>query len=128
MHKTDHRLSRAQHDGRSGGSASGLLGRVTQAGSSLAGGPAKAWQAAKEGTQDLAELAVSGIDLAGQGQDYRRWRCGVRVRKSRGRAFIRIIAMPRRRRLGEEALGQLAELAAVPVAHVGQVAFHFVAT
>ena len=63
MHKTDHRLSRAQHDGRSGGSASELLGRVTQAGSSLAGGPAKALQAAKEGTQDLAEVLPESMGL-----------------------------------------------------------------
>jgi hypothetical protein len=61
MHKTDHRLSHAQHDGR--GSASGVLERVAEAGSSLASGPGKVWHAAKEGTQDLAAALPDSMSM-----------------------------------------------------------------
>jgi hypothetical protein len=63
MHTTDHRPSHAQHDGHSRGSASSILERVSEAGSSLAGSPGKIWHAAREGTQDLAEKLPDSMGL-----------------------------------------------------------------
>ncbi len=63
MHRTDHRLSHAQHDGHSRGSATGMLERVAEAGATVASAPGKVWHTAHDRTQKLADGLPDSLGL-----------------------------------------------------------------